>query len=117
MKSLLTLVLFVAVLAAAAYYLTDLPVFERVGSFVEALLGGTSLEENEDAGKQCFSCERSCARLYEQCVQDRCTDKDTGETDPACAEKCAGRYRACYYGCTGQFGQEECPPPSLSGVL
>ena len=116
MKKLIQIVIIVVVLTLALGYWFDIPYLNRSRDIVDKVSGNVSLK-SESAG-DCTQCDQICNDQYRECLQEKnCDEFGDQNAFRECSEKCLDRYRACYLGCKGKFGAENCPQPSLSGVF
>jgi hypothetical protein len=112
MKRIVVFLIIVVIAAVAVDYFTNIPVLERVKGVIDGFMGSTS--EKPEAAESCSECEMRCAERFERCREAAgCDESGDKGIYMECVKECADRYRACYYSCTGRFGKEECPEPSV----
>lgn len=116
MKRIIQLAVVVVVLSVAVGYWFDVPYLSRVRDTVDSVIGTSS--KSPESAKDCGQCEQFCSDQFNECKRKENCDEfgDQGEYSK-CIEKCTDRYRACYLGCKGKFGDGNCPQPSVSGVF
>jgi hypothetical protein len=106
-------VVLVAVVVAAAY-LTDMPILRPVRVITGKIVGG--VPQPPKSIESCYECEVLCARQFEKCKETQCDASGKKELLEKCVPKCTDQYRACYFSCTGKYGKDQCPRPTVDNV-
>jgi hypothetical protein len=114
-KRIISIVIGLATLLVAAAYITDMPALRPVRQSTDTIIG--TVPRPVKSSGNCSECESSCAGQFEKCKESSGGNSQEEGATGKRLDKCIGYYRACYFGCTGKYGHEKCPAPSVSNVF